>query len=79
MQLTGERPKIAFGEPGAPTCELSLNKATSQIESTCEISVAGTRRRLIEDNYNTELEAVKSELADIWRRIEELQAQKAHE
>jgi len=41
IELTGESPKLAFGDPDAPTCELRLDRTNSRLESTCPIAVYG--------------------------------------
>lgn len=37
LELTGARPKIVFGPPAGPNCELGLDPVTQALLSTCEV------------------------------------------
>jgi len=79
VELTGDMPKIAFGDPDSPTCELSLNRVNSRLESTCEITTAASTspegRRLqtfAEHDCKKELAVLKAEMNDMRRLMAEL-------
>ena len=42
LELTGDAPKILFGEIEAPACELQLNRETGRLTTTCDISLGDT-------------------------------------
>jgi len=46
LELTGALPKIIFGDPSAPACELRLVHDPVRIVSTCPLSATGSRRQL---------------------------------
>ena len=81
MSLTGSKPKLVFGDPAAPTCELSLDRVLSRLESTCEIlQPSSGGRRLHEDDvtdYKAELDALQAKLANLSRVVEDLAAKSA--
>jgi len=72
VELAGEAPKIAFGTPGAPTCEFSLNKAASRLESSCDIHTPQGRR--LDDEYDAKsaIAALKAEIAELSKAVNKL-------
>jgi len=45
IELTGDQPRLAFGDPGSPTCELYLNReGEGKLVSSCPIADASGRR-----------------------------------
>lgn len=73
LELTGDRPRIGFGETDAPVCELSLDRATEQLVSSCPIHVEGNRRRLHESE--AENGALKARLTTVEAELVSMKAQ----
>jgi len=73
VELTGVSPKIVFGGVDAPICTLSLDRGDSRLLSTCPIHDG--RRRLGEADFvlTEEFNALKEEVADLRRLVDELQ------
>jgi len=74
IQLTGTAPKITFGDPGEPTCELVLNRLHARLESTCSISDGTNGRRLEASDVMSEIEVLKAQVADLQNAMKELMA-----
>jgi len=65
IELTGDQPQLLFGDPGAPTCKLFLDRDNSRLESTC--SIFTNRRRL-----EAECVECKSEIENLKAQVKEL-------
>jgi len=67
LELTGDAPRIIFGEVDAPVCELMLDRSHGRLESTC--AIASTARRLDEEEEDAdwvkELNELKVEVAKL--------------
>jgi len=74
LELTGDRPKIKFGPPDDPVCELALDETRGRLESTCEIATASSGRRLAGNDfaYSLEIASLKAEVAEMRRTIAKL-------
>ena len=85
LELTGTAPKIHFGPEDAPICSLTLDPLANTIVSSCTLvtpSHSGGGRNLDETEQTAphvspeEHDALKTEVADLRRIINELLANK---
>jgi hypothetical protein len=62
IELTGDAPKIILGSTTAPVCELSLDRTTGQLLSTCIIAdpAASNVRQLTTDGVTATNDACSS-------------------
>lgn len=75
IELTGYQPKILFGDPGSPACELSLNRDESRLESTCAISTSRRRLNSESHEYELELKALKMDVEELRHKLNLLTSQ----
>lgn len=74
-------PKVVFGNPDSPACELILDRDPDRLRSTCTFyapSVSG--RRLEEEDESETLAAIRSlkaELAEVKAELAQLKAKSA--
>jgi len=83
LELTGDSPKLAVGDPHAPVCEISLDSINKRLVSTCPLQAMDGRR--LEGEMDTQgvrnvevedLEELKRELAELRGNIETLIAKR---
>lgn len=78
IELTGEQPKILFGDLGSPMCELFLDRDSNQLQSTCEVQTPlGVQGRRLDlggaaDAIEADLVALKAEVAQMQQALKEL-------